>query len=89
MGKQFEVIKNTTRPDMDGITVDGRKMKFGRSGGFRIHDRSLANDIEQVHGRLGTGDVVVCETDDERPRREGYKYKFVVPALPWHKEDTE
>ncbi len=90
--KTFEVVKATKR-DIDGVTVNGKEMKFGRSGGFRVSDEGVAREIQQTVGygrnslgKGGTGEVVVMATDDA-PAEPGHRYTFSVPEMPWKEYD--
>jgi hypothetical protein len=84
--KAFEVIKATKDP-IDGLDVDGKYMKFGKYGGFVVHDPGEAQYIEDAfgsHSKTGSGDVVVCEVDNagkQYPRRV-----FSINA-PWKDKD--
>jgi hypothetical protein len=84
--KLFEVLP--MRPEIEGIGVGGKMYKFGKDAQmFTTQDAGLAKDIEQLYGKEGSRDVVVCEVDNGpglTPRRV-----FSVPVLPWKRGEDD
>lgn len=84
----YEVVKATKDP-IDGLDVDGKYMKFGKTGAFVTHDPGEAQYIEEAfgsHSKTGSGDVVVCTVDNaggKFPRRV-----FSINA-PWKGKDGD
>jgi hypothetical protein len=83
--QEYEVVKRTPRQDVVGIKIDGREFKFGQGNMFKTDDPGLARAIHDSQGQGGDGDVLVVPV--EKPAERGHKRTFVVPALPWHKEN--
>ena len=88
--KKWEIIKASKRSKVtQGIEYKGKKFKFGKSGAFSTTDAGLAQAIEDsfgMHSETGTGDVVVCEVSGKNA--DPGHYTFVVPALPWKREEA-
>ena len=84
--KLFQVIK-ATRREINGISIDGKTMNFGKKfGAFSLSDPGLAAEIKASYGPKGSdapGQVVVVPVDGPRGREPGHKYTFTVPELPW------
>ena len=84
----YEIIKATKDP-IDGLDVDGKYMKFGKSGGFVVHDPGEAQYIEDAfgsHSKTGSGDVVVCEVDNAGGQFQ--RRVFSINA-PWKDDDDD
>ena len=77
---KWEVIKATTR-ELDALDVDGKQMRFGKDGAFRVTDPGVAAAIRQTYGRRG--DVTVTRIRYPHVSDRGHTYLFSVPALPW------
>lgn len=85
----FEIVQ--IDKSVDGVEIGGQKMKFGKSGGFRIEDAAKAKDIDMEWGysgrRHGRKDkVLVIPTDDKRVE-PGHNYTFTTIALPYARYD--
>ena len=78
--RRFEIVNNRT--DLDGVVVDGKKLKFGRSGAFTIDDPMKARDIQKEYGQDGNRDVIVVDTDDVK-KEPGHTYQFQSKGVPW------
>jgi len=90
--KSYEVVR-TSKKEFQGIEIDGKKMKLGRSGAFSVSDPGVANAIDEQYGikgrkeRLTLDDVMVIPVEDHVVEA-GHKYTFSSIALPWAKYDA-
>ncbi len=76
----YEVVKSTRR-DIKGIEVDGKKHMFGKDGAFRVNDAGVAREIDEAHGLEG-GDRQV--TVMKVPVRDKiHRYAFSMPRGDW------
>ncbi len=88
MTKVYEVM-NATKHPLKGLAVKHkgqmRYLKFNKWGALRVHDKSLAKDLEQQHGyRRGDGAVVVAEVDQKVSGDKVHGYFFGgMPEFPW------
>jgi len=83
--KRWMVVKATKNQDFTGVTVDGKEMKFGKVGAFRVSDEGVANAIRQQVGMNAT----VTRFENPDPSDRGHTYIFSMPAMPWHKYDAD
>jgi len=83
--KRWMVVKAIKDPDFKGVTVNGKQMKFGNKGAFRVHDEGVANEIRQLVGDNAT----VTRFANPHPSDGGHRYFFTSPGMPWHKYDDE
>lgn len=80
MPKKYQVIRATTKP-IDGVTVNGQEMKFGRSGGFEVSDKGTRDAIEQQYGSGPMPDVILTERDHVDPGHRNFWGAW--PEMPW------
>src|SRR3990172_6979042 len=82
---KWEVIR-ATRRDLPGIDVDGKQMKFGKDGAFRVNDEGVAAAIREEYARKG--DVTVTRIRYPGAADRGHRYFFGgwIEA-PWKKEN--
>jgi hypothetical protein len=71
--KKFQIIKNTTRDDVQGVSLGDKKMRFGYNGTFTTTDSGLAQEIDKVYGRKGNQQVAVIQSETKEP---GHNYRF-------------
>ena len=82
---KWEVIR-ATRRDLPGIEVDGKQMKFGKDGAFRVNDEGVAAAIREEYARKG--DVTVTRIRYPGAADRGHYYFFgQLPEMPWKKEN--
>ena len=82
--KKWMVIKAVKDQDFKGVEIDGKMMKFGKDGAFRVSDPAVANAIRQKVGMTAT--VTGFRHPDAADG--GHTYFFgCMPAMPWHKYD--
>ena len=78
---KWEVIR-ATRRDLPGIEVDGKQMKFGRDGAFRVNDEGVAAAIREEYAKKG--DVTVTRIRYPGAHDRGHRYFFGGwPLAPW------
>jgi len=84
---KWEVIKATTR-DLPSLDVDGKEMRFGKDGAFRVNDPGVAEAIRQTYAR--TGDVTVTRVRYPSVHDRGHRYFFgSLPAMPWKEKGED
>ena len=84
---KWEVIKATTR-DLPSLDVDGKEMRFGKDGAFRVNDPGVADAIRQTYAR--TGDVTVTRVRYPSVHDRGHRYFFgSLPAMPWKEKGED
>jgi len=82
---KWEVIRATRRP-LESVDVDGKQMKFGRDGAFRVNDEGVAAAIREEYARKG--DVTVTRIRYPGAADRGHYYFFgQLPEMPWKKEN--
>src|SRR4030067_854439 len=82
---KWEVIR-ATRRDLPSIDVDGKQMKFGRDGAFRVNDEGVAAAIREEYAKKG--DVTVTRIRYPGAADRGHYYFFgQLPEMPWKKEN--
>ena len=78
---KWEVIR-ATRRDLPGIDVDGKQMKFGKDGAFRVNDEGVAAAIREEYAKKG--DVTVTRIRYPGAHDRGHRYFFGGwPLAPW------
>ena len=78
---KWEVIR-ATRRDLPSIDVDGKQMKFGKDGAFRVNDEGVAAAIREEYARKG--DVTVTRIRYPGAHDRGHRYFFGGwPLAPW------
>ena len=78
---KWEVIRATRRP-LESVDVDGKQMKFGRDGAFRVNDEGVAAAIREEYARKG--DVTVTRIRYPGAHDRGHRYFFGGwPLAPW------
>src|SRR4030067_3613547 len=71
-----------TRRDLPGLDVDGKQMKFGKDGAFRVNDEGVAAAIREEYARKG--DVTVTRIRYPGAADRGHRYFFgQLPEMPW------
>ena len=70
---KWEVIRATRRP-LESVDVDGKQMKFGRDGAFRVNDEGVAAAIREEYARKG--DVTVTRIRYPGAADRGHRYFF-------------
>ena len=81
----WEVIRATRRP-LESVDVDGKQMKFGKDGAFRVNDEGVAAAIREEYARKG--DVTVTRIRYPGAADRGHYYFFgQLPEMPWKKEN--
>ena len=84
VGKKWEVIRATRRP-LESIEVDGKKMKFGKDGAFRVSDEGVAAAIREEYAKKG--DVTVTRIRYPGAHDRGHYYFWGGwPEMPWKKK---
>ena len=82
---KWEVIR-ATRRDLPGLDVDGKQMKFGKDGAFRVNDEGVAAAIREEYAKKG--DVTVTRIRYPGAADRGHYYFFgQLPEMPWKKEN--
>ena len=82
---KWEVIRATRRP-LESVDVDGKQMKFGKDGAFRVNDEGVAAAIREEYARKG--DVTVTRIRYPGAADRGHYYFFgQLPEMPWKKEN--
>ena len=82
---KWEVIRATRRP-LESVDVDGKQMKFGKDGAFRVNDEGVAAAIREEYARKG--DVTVTRIRYPGAADRGHRYFFgQLPEMPWKKEN--
>lgn len=83
--KRWMVVKAVKDPNWKSIVIDGKEMKFGRDGAFRVNDPGIAEAIRKEVGNRAT--VTRFRNPDPVSDR-GHRYFFgQMPAMPWHRYD--
>ena len=79
-GKIYEIIK-ASKKDFSGVVGQGKKMEFGKQGGFVTKDAKLAKELSDKFGYAegGSRDLIVIERDDYSAL--GKKNLYVVPDM--------
>ena len=78
---KWEVIR-ATRRDLPGLDVDGKQMKFGKDGAFRVNDEGVAAAIREEYAKKG--DVTVTRIRYPGAHDRGHRYFFGGwPLAPW------
>ena len=78
---KWEVIR-ATRRDLPSIDVDGKQMKFGKDGAFRVNDEGVAAAIREEYAKKG--DVTVTRIRYPGAHDRGHRYFFGGwPLAPW------
>ena len=81
VAKKWEVIR-ATRRDLPSIDVDGKQMRFGEDGAFRVNDEGVAAAIREEYARKG--DVTVTRIRYPGAADRGHRYFFgQLPEMPW------
>ena len=70
---KWEVIRATRRP-LESVDVDGKQMKFGKDGAFRVNDEGVAAAIREEYARKG--DVTVTRIRYPGAADRGHRYFF-------------
>src|SRR3970040_20895 len=78
---KWEVIR-ATRRDLPGIDVDGKQMKFGKDGAFRVNDEGVAAAIREEYARKGDVTVTRIRYPGAADRRH-YYFFGQLPEMPW------
>ena len=73
--QEFEVLQGTKNAP-GGYIVDGKKLKFGRSGAFKLTDYGLAKELEARHGREGDHSLVIVPV--EKRIEKGHPRTFLI-----------
>lgn len=82
--KKWTVVKAIKDSNFTGVNIDGKMMKFGRDGAFRVSDPMVAEAIRQQVG----SDAVVTRVRYPDHADRGHTYFFgAMPAMPWHVYD--
>ena len=82
---KWEVIRATRRP-LESVDVDGKQMKFGKDGAFRVNDEGVAAAIREEYAKKG--DVTVTRIRYPGAADRGHYYFFgQLPEMPWKKEN--
>ena len=77
MKKQF-LVSQAKEGKMSGIDVDGKVMKFSKSGySFTVKDKGMANEIDQKIGQKGDKSVIVSEVPNYKAE-PGHNYHFRI-----------
>lgn len=78
---KWEVI-NATKGPLE-VELDGKQMKFGKDGAFRVSDPGVAAALRQKYHDKGLATVTRIRTPDPIADR-GHRYFFGAwPEMPW------
>ena len=81
---KWEVIRATRRP-LESLDVDGKQMRFGKDGAFRVNDEGVAAAIREEY--VKKGDVTVTRIRYPGAADRGHYYFWGGwPEMPWKKE---
>ena len=81
---KWEVIR-ATRPPLESLDVDGKQMRFGKDGAFRVNDEGVAAAIREEYAKKG--DVTVTRIRYPGAADKGhYYFRGGWPEMPWKKE---